>query len=64
MLEKLKAAMARYEQITAALANPLIANDLQKFRDLLREQKQLTVTDIINLINNNISKEKRQQEVE
>ncbi len=42
MTERFKTAMDRYEQITAALANPEIASDMEKFRALSREQKQLT----------------------
>ncbi len=42
MIERLKTAMDRYDQITAALANPSVATDMEKFRTLSREQKQLT----------------------
>ena len=42
MIEKLKAAEERYEQILEDLSKPEVVSDQDKYRDLMKEQKKLT----------------------
>ena len=42
MIEKLKAAEERYEQILEELSKPEVVSDQNKYKELMREQKKLT----------------------